>query len=200
MSGLEPGDVQVCEVHDCFSIAEIIHLEDLGFFPPGHGYRAVAEGKNPPAMRIQAHKHLRRPQVQRTPGGGHRGLPGGGDLASVARRGRESARCPCRACGWGPPTTWAAPAAPAPSPSLKGDRSCPTCLSATHPFKGHLDQGRLMGCRCNSCHELYTPAPAPVPHLPPRLGWSGWPCPAKGRLCAFHRHHRASARPQAGRL
>ncbi len=45
MSGLEPSDIQVCEVHDCFSIAEIIHLEDLGFYPPGQGYRAVAEGR-----------------------------------------------------------------------------------------------------------------------------------------------------------
>lgn len=44
MSGLKPDEIQVCEVHDCFSIAEIIHLEDLGFFPPGQGYRAVSEG------------------------------------------------------------------------------------------------------------------------------------------------------------
>jgi acetyl-CoA C-acetyltransferase len=44
MSGLSPEDIQFCEVHDCFSIAEIVHMEDLGFFPPGEGYRAVAEG------------------------------------------------------------------------------------------------------------------------------------------------------------
>lgn len=44
MSGLTPGDVQFAEVHDCFSIAEIIHMEDLGFFKPGEGYKAVAEG------------------------------------------------------------------------------------------------------------------------------------------------------------
>jgi acetyl-CoA C-acetyltransferase len=44
LSGLKPEDIQVCEVHDCFSIAEIIHLEDLGFFKPGEGYRAVAQG------------------------------------------------------------------------------------------------------------------------------------------------------------
>lgn len=44
MSGLTPADIQVCEVHDCFSIAEIIHLEDLGFYPQGEGYRAVEEG------------------------------------------------------------------------------------------------------------------------------------------------------------
>ncbi|NQT74471.1 MAG: hypothetical protein HQ553_17165 [Chloroflexi bacterium] len=44
LSGLRPDDVQVCEVHDCFSIAEIVHLEDLGFFAPGQGYKAVEEG------------------------------------------------------------------------------------------------------------------------------------------------------------
>lgn len=44
MSGLTPKEIQFAEVHDCFSIAEIIHIEDLGFFKPGEGYKAVAEG------------------------------------------------------------------------------------------------------------------------------------------------------------
>ena len=44
LSGLKPEDVQFAEVHDCFSIAEIIHMEDLGFFKPGQGYKAVEEG------------------------------------------------------------------------------------------------------------------------------------------------------------
>ena len=44
LSGLKPEDVQIAEVHDCFSIAEIIHIEDLGFFQPGEGYKAVEEG------------------------------------------------------------------------------------------------------------------------------------------------------------
>ena len=44
MSGLRPQDIQFAEVHDCFSMAEIIHLEDLGFFEPGDGYKAVEEG------------------------------------------------------------------------------------------------------------------------------------------------------------
>jgi acetyl-CoA C-acetyltransferase len=45
MSGLTPKDVQFAEVHDCFSIAELLHIEDLGFFKPGDGYKAVAEGQ-----------------------------------------------------------------------------------------------------------------------------------------------------------
>jgi len=44
MSGLKPSDIQFSEVHDCFSIAELIHIEDLGFFKPGEGHKAVAEG------------------------------------------------------------------------------------------------------------------------------------------------------------
>ena len=45
MAGIEAGDIQVAEVHDCFTIAEIIATEDLGFFAPGEGPRAVDEGR-----------------------------------------------------------------------------------------------------------------------------------------------------------
>jgi len=44
MSGLKPKDIQFSEVHDCFSIAELIHMEDLGFFKTGEAYKAVEEG------------------------------------------------------------------------------------------------------------------------------------------------------------
>ena len=44
LSGLRAEDIQIAEVHDSFSIAEIIHIEDLGFFKPGEGYKAVEEG------------------------------------------------------------------------------------------------------------------------------------------------------------
>lgn len=44
-SGLAPGDVDVVELHDCFSIAEIIDSEDLGLVPRGSGARWAAEGR-----------------------------------------------------------------------------------------------------------------------------------------------------------
>ena len=44
MADLRPDDIQVAEVHDCFSMAEILHIEDLGFVKPGEGYKAVEEG------------------------------------------------------------------------------------------------------------------------------------------------------------
>jgi acetyl-CoA C-acetyltransferase len=44
MAGVTPGDIKVAEVHDCFTIAEILATEDLGFFSPGEGYKAAEEG------------------------------------------------------------------------------------------------------------------------------------------------------------
>jgi acetyl-CoA C-acetyltransferase len=43
-AGVGPEDVDVAELHDCFSIAEIVDSEDLGFFAKGEGGPAVAEG------------------------------------------------------------------------------------------------------------------------------------------------------------
>ena len=45
MAGITSDDVDLAEVHDCFTIAEIVASEDLGFFAPGEGPRAVDEGR-----------------------------------------------------------------------------------------------------------------------------------------------------------
>jgi acetyl-CoA C-acetyltransferase len=37
IAGVGPNDINVAELHDCFSIAEIVDSEDLGFFPKGEG-------------------------------------------------------------------------------------------------------------------------------------------------------------------
>lgn len=44
-AGVEISDIKVAEVHDCFSIAEIMAMEDLGFCPKGEGGKFIA-GKN----------------------------------------------------------------------------------------------------------------------------------------------------------
>jgi acetyl-CoA C-acetyltransferase len=44
MAGIGPDDVDVAEVHDCFSIAEIIATEELGFCAKGAGGAFVEEG------------------------------------------------------------------------------------------------------------------------------------------------------------
>jgi len=44
MADVKSNDVQVAEVHDCFTIAEIIAYEDLDFCKPGEGGKLVEEG------------------------------------------------------------------------------------------------------------------------------------------------------------
>jgi len=44
-AGMGPEDVDVVELHDCFTIAEIIASEAMGFFEFGEGADAVQEGK-----------------------------------------------------------------------------------------------------------------------------------------------------------
>ena len=44
ISGCGPEDIDVIEVHDGFTISEILHSEDLGFFPKGEGGPAAESG------------------------------------------------------------------------------------------------------------------------------------------------------------
>jgi acetyl-CoA C-acetyltransferase len=44
MADIKSDDVNLVEVHDCFTIAEIVVSEDLGFFEKGKGGEAVANG------------------------------------------------------------------------------------------------------------------------------------------------------------
>ena len=51
-AGITPGDIDVAEVHDCFTTAEIVATEDLGFFARGKGGHAVEEGWSAPDGRV----------------------------------------------------------------------------------------------------------------------------------------------------
>jgi acetyl-CoA C-acetyltransferase len=42
---LKSSDIQVAEIHDCFSISEAIAVEDLGFSKKGFGAKDILEGK-----------------------------------------------------------------------------------------------------------------------------------------------------------
>jgi acetyl-CoA C-acetyltransferase len=44
MAGVRPSDIDLAEVHDCFTIAEILAIEDLGFVSKGQGGPYTAEG------------------------------------------------------------------------------------------------------------------------------------------------------------
>ncbi len=44
MAGLKPSDINLAEVHDCFSIAEICIIEELGFADKGKGGLFTEQG------------------------------------------------------------------------------------------------------------------------------------------------------------
>ena len=44
MAGVGPGDLDLAEVHDCFTIAELVLYEVMGLTPRGEGRRAIEEG------------------------------------------------------------------------------------------------------------------------------------------------------------
>jgi acetyl-CoA C-acetyltransferase len=45
MAGIKPGDIDVCELHDCFSIASLIATEGMGFFDYGKAGEAWEKGE-----------------------------------------------------------------------------------------------------------------------------------------------------------
>ena len=45
-SKVDPKDIDVAMTHDCFTISEIIEMEDLGFCPKGEGGPFVGDGQN----------------------------------------------------------------------------------------------------------------------------------------------------------
>ena len=45
MAGVGPKDIQIAEVHDCFTIAEILAMEDLGFYEKGKAVDAIRNGE-----------------------------------------------------------------------------------------------------------------------------------------------------------
>jgi len=44
MAGISPSDVDVAELHDAFTILEIVESEEAGFFPKGEGHLALERG------------------------------------------------------------------------------------------------------------------------------------------------------------
>ena len=44
-AGVAPGDIDVAEVHDCFTIAEVLAMEDLGFYEKGKASAGIARGE-----------------------------------------------------------------------------------------------------------------------------------------------------------
>src|SRR6202162_5165151 len=86
MAGVKPTDIQFAEVHDCFTIAEIVAIEDLGFVKKGEGGPYTLAG----GTCIQGERPVN------TSGGlkakGHPvGATGGGQICDVAQQIRGEA-------------------------------------------------------------------------------------------------------------
>ncbi|OQA29054.1 MAG: acetyl-CoA acetyltransferase [Verrucomicrobia bacterium ADurb.Bin345] len=45
MAGIKPSDVDVAELHDAFTILEIVESEEVGFFKKGEGHLALEKGE-----------------------------------------------------------------------------------------------------------------------------------------------------------
>jgi acetyl-CoA C-acetyltransferase len=69
MAGIGPDDIDVAEVHDCFTIAELMAYENLGFAKPGEGKERNLPG------RPHSGECRRGPVVQGPPHRGHRRFP-----------------------------------------------------------------------------------------------------------------------------
>ncbi len=52
MAGVGPRDIDLAEVHDCFTIAEIMAIEDLGFCKKGEGGKVTEQGETAIGGRI----------------------------------------------------------------------------------------------------------------------------------------------------
>ena len=44
MAKVEPKDIDLCELHDAFSILELVNMEDIGLAEPGKAIAMVKEG------------------------------------------------------------------------------------------------------------------------------------------------------------
>jgi acetyl-CoA C-acetyltransferase len=93
-AGITPADVDLVEVHDCFTIAEIVAMSDLGLASPAEALRMIRNGETYPegALPVNASGGLK--------AGGHAiGATGVGQICELVKqlRGEASSRQVLRA-------------------------------------------------------------------------------------------------------
>ena len=89
MAGVGPEQIDCAEVHDCFTITEILDIEDLGFFEKGDGGRASLEGETA-LDRPHPGEHVRRAAREGPPDRRDRRRADHRVLVAAARRGRRA--------------------------------------------------------------------------------------------------------------
>ena len=90
MAGVAPGNVNVAELHDAFTILEIVQSEEVGFFKKGQGHLATREGRDA-HRRQNSHQHGWRPESQRPPDRRHRRRAGARNCPATPRRSQKAA-------------------------------------------------------------------------------------------------------------
>jgi len=70
-AGLEPADVDLALIYDCFTMSVILQLEDLGFVPKGEGAAFVASGAIGPGGSLPTNTHGGLLSNSYTVGAGH---------------------------------------------------------------------------------------------------------------------------------
>ena len=166
MAGITADDVDVAEVHDCFTIAEIVASEDLGFFAPGEGPRAVDEGRTA----LDGDRPINTSGGLKSkghPGGCFGRRPGGRDLPSATRRSRRTPGQESRRSKLALPTTWAVPAAPASSTSSGWSRlAWPAISTPQTSTSGWWKTAPANGHPLQRMRPSVTRSTADVPRLP----------------------------------
>ena len=173
-AGLRAADIDVVELHDCFSIAEIVDGEDLGLMPRGQGGHWALEGRT-----------ARDGDRPINPSGGCwprdiRWVPrASGNFAKwcVSSGGNTPTRCRTRA--WACPITWGVPVWRVPSTSwpMKMPDKDPSLSSVTV-------------LRCNACGAL-DPGPRSFCPACHGAGMAAVDVPGTGRLVSWTTIRRA---------
>jgi len=61
-AGVTPKDIDLAEVHDCFTIAEILAMEDLGFCEKGKAFLALRKGETKVGSKLPIKTSLKSPK------------------------------------------------------------------------------------------------------------------------------------------
>ena len=159
-AGVGPEDIDLAEVHDCFTPAEVIAIEDLGFFEPGKGAFASAEGltTRDSDRPVNVSGGLK---SKGHPGRRHRHGPDPGGVDPASRPRPESGRSTHKDLKLGLTHNVGRHRR-----DLRGQHTGAKVMTAAGEFTAAaynrlIAERKIMGSRCGGCGELHVP-PRPI--------------------------------------